>query len=212
MKRVLLLIAIGVIVAVATATIVTFAYRQHTSDTSLPAHGPYRGGQPPPGVHLAAFALRDQRDQTVTTRGLAGKIVVFTFLDSACKDSCPIIAGAIAAAIDRLSPGERKQVAALALTVNPATDTPRSVIRFLRARNAYGKLDFLLGTVQTLKPVWKKFGVIPATETGDADIHSADVRIFDRHGIWVATQHPGVDLTPANLAHDIRVALRGQNE
>lgn len=34
-------------------------------------------------------------------------------------------------------------------------------------------------------------------------------RIFDRQGTWVTTLHPGADLTPANLAHDVRVALRG---
>jgi cytochrome oxidase Cu insertion factor (SCO1/SenC/PrrC family) len=104
--------------------------------------------------------LRNQRDEIVSTHGLDGKVVIFTFLDSACKDSCPIIAGAIGGAIDRLLPAERKQVAALGLTVNPATD----------------------------------------------------VRIFDRNGIWVTTQRLGVDLTPANLAHDIRVALRRHNE
>jgi hypothetical protein len=34
------------------------------------------------------------------------------------------------------------------------------------------------------------------------------VRIFDRRGIWVSTLHAGIDLTPANLVHDIRAALR----
>jgi hypothetical protein len=49
---------------------------------------------------------------------------------------------------------------------------------------------------------------VAAAETGNADIHSADVRIFDRRGIWVSIQHAGVDLSPHNLAHDIPVALR----
>ena len=58
-----------------------------------------------------------------------------------------------------------------------------------------------------MRPVWKDFGVLPATRTGSDDIHSADVRIFDRRGTWVSTLHAGIDLTPANLVHDIRIAL-----
>jgi len=34
------------------------------------------------------------------------------------------------------------------------------------------------------------------------------VRVIDRRGIWVATQHAGVDLTPSNLAHDALEALK----
>jgi len=61
-----------------------------------------------------------------------------------------------------------------------------------------------------MRPVWKQFAVLPAAETGNADIHSADVRIFDRRGLWVSTLHAGVDLTPTNLVHDIRLALRSK--
>jgi cytochrome oxidase Cu insertion factor (SCO1/SenC/PrrC family) len=105
---------------------------------------------------------------------------VLTFLDSACHDSCPIIASVIGAAIPRLTSSERRQITSLALTVNPRSNTPPNVRRFLRARGAAGALDFLLGTPRTLKPLWRKFGVVSAYESGDADIHSADVRVFDR--------------------------------
>ena len=91
--------------------------------------------------------------------------------------------------------------------MQPRLDTPASIRRFLRIRHALGVLDFLIGSVEQLRPVWKAFHVLPAVDTGSADIHSADVRVFDRDGIWVSTMHVGVDLTPANLVHDIRLAL-----
>jgi cytochrome oxidase Cu insertion factor (SCO1/SenC/PrrC family) len=106
-----------------------------------------------------------------------------------------------------LAPAERRQVDALAITVNPVRDTPSSVLSFLRRRDALGELNFLLGSVEKLRPVWKSFHVLSAAETGNADVHSADVRVFDRRGLWVSTLHAGIDLTPANLAHDIRRAL-----
>jgi cytochrome oxidase Cu insertion factor (SCO1/SenC/PrrC family) len=207
-KRAPRLIAITAAAALGAALVATLAHRQRErDDLRTPAPGPYLGSTPPPGIRLPEFILHNQRGETIATRKLEGRVVVFTFLDSACHDSCPIIASVIATVIRRLTPAERSHVSAFALTVNPSTDAPQNVTRFLRARGANGRLDFLLSTARKLQPLWKEFGVIPATQTGDADIHSADVRIFDRHGIWVTTQRPGVDLTPANLVHDLREAL-----
>ena len=62
-----------------------------------------------------------------------------------------------------------------------------------------------------MRPVWKAFAVLPAVDTGNADVHSADVRVFNRNGIWVSTLHAGLDLTPGNLIHDIRLALKGRS-
>src|SRR5207247_1569874 len=67
--------------------------------------------------------------------------------------------------------------------------------------------DYLIGTTRQLRPVWKAYGILPAVDTRNADVHSADVRVFDRHGEWVSTLHTAVDLTPKNVAHDIRTAL-----
>jgi hypothetical protein len=37
-------------------------------------------------------------------------------------------------------------------------------------------------------------------------MHSAPVRVYDAEGRWRSTLNAGVDLTPANLAHDLRLA------
>jgi cytochrome oxidase Cu insertion factor (SCO1/SenC/PrrC family) len=88
MRRALQLIALALAAAIA-ATIVTLASRQHTDDASVPARGPYRGSSPPPGIHLTRFTLRNQRDQIVSTRGLDGKVVVFTFLRLGLQGQLP---------------------------------------------------------------------------------------------------------------------------
>ncbi len=167
----------------------------------------YRGSIPPPGIHAPDFTLRSYRGPTVRLAALRSKVVLVTFLDTKCTESCPIIAGVIGVALPRLTLSERGQVEAVAITVQPRLDTPASVRRFLRVRHALGALDFLIGSVSQLRPVWKVFHVLPAVDTGNADIHSSDVRIFNRDGIWVSNLHVGVDLTPANLVHDVRTAL-----
>ncbi len=69
-------------------------------------------------------------------------------------------------------------------------------------------MDFLLGSIKKLRQVWRAFYVVAAAETGSANSHSADARIFDRRGIWVSTLRPGVDLTPRNIVHDLVTALK----
>lgn len=169
--------------------------------------GPYRGSEPPPGIEAPEFTLKSYRGRVVRMQALRGKVVLVTFLDTDCRTKCPIIATAVAAGVRLLSPAERQHVTALALTVDPASDDRRSVRSFLKRRHALAELDFLLGSVRQMRPVWRSFLIVAAAETGNSDIHSADVRVFDRRGIWVSTLHAGVDLTPSNLAHDVAVAL-----
>jgi len=210
MKRPVLLALIAAIIVVpAVAGVLIHALTSGSSATpaaSGPPPGAYRGSEPPAGIRLPAFSLRDYRGHVVDTSALRGKVVLVTFLDTDCKTKCPIFASDIGAALRLLSGSERRQVAALALTVNPARDTPTSVRRFLRRRHALG-IDFLLGTAKQMRPIWKAFHVVSAAETGNADVHSSDARVYDRSGVWVSTLHLPVDLTPANLAHDIRTAL-----
>jgi cytochrome oxidase Cu insertion factor (SCO1/SenC/PrrC family) len=139
-------------------------------------------------------------------RALRGKVVLITFLDTKCTDKCPLIAGQVGAGLRLLTPSERRRTTALAITVDPPIDTPARITAFLTRRQARG-LDYLIGPVRELRPIWKAFFVLAAVDTGNANVHSADVRVFDRRGVWVSNLHAGADLTPANLAHDLRVAL-----
>jgi cytochrome oxidase Cu insertion factor (SCO1/SenC/PrrC family) len=210
MKRPLLLALIAAIIVIPTAA----GFLIHTltggSGATPAASGPspatYRGSEPPAGIRLPAFTLRDYRGDVVRTSALRGKVVLVTFLDTDCKTKCPIFASDIGTALRLLSGSERRQVVALAVTVNPARDTTASVRTFLRRRHALG-IDFLLGKTTQMRPIWRAFHVVSAAETGNADLHSSDARVYNRGGVWVSTLHLPVDLTPANLAHDIRVAL-----
>lgn len=169
------------------------------------AGGAFRGSLPPGGIKAPAFALRDQRGRRVTDADLHGRAAVITFLDTRCREQCPIIATQIGRGLALLPADERRDVVALAITVDPKHDSRRAALAFLRRRRVERSLRFLIGSRAQLEPVWQAFSVMPAA--GDADIHSAPVRIFDRKGVWVSTLSAGVDLTPANLAHDVHEAL-----
>ena len=211
MKRDRLLIAVagvGLVIAVALVVAVLLAApggdRQPASG---PPPGPYRGSEPPGQLAASDFRLRSYRGRIVSLRHQRGKVVLLSFVDTKCTEKCPIVTSVIAQAYRLLRPDERRQVVPLLISVEPHADTPAHVRRFLARRHALA-LDYLIGSVGQLRPVWKAYGILAAVDTGNADIHSSDVRVIDRRGIWVATQHAGVDLTPSNLAHDALEALK----
>jgi cytochrome oxidase Cu insertion factor (SCO1/SenC/PrrC family) len=177
-------------------------------DANLVPASAYRGTVAPAGIYSPDFRLRSYRGPYVRMRGLRGKVALVTFLDTQCTTMCPIIASTLGEAIRQLSGPAQAKTLALAISVDPKQDTPKSARRFLRRHHALGALDFLIGSQRELGPVWHAFHIVSVAETGNANIHSADVRVFDPQGVWVSTLHVGVDLTPANLAHDVEVTLK----
>jgi cytochrome oxidase Cu insertion factor (SCO1/SenC/PrrC family) len=179
--------------------------RQHPA-THPAATTSYIGGHVPPGIRLPTFALHDYHGHLITSTGLHNKAVAFTFLDTACTTKCPITAAIIGRGMRRLTTAQRRNVAMLALTVDPRVDHPRSIHRFLRRRHALSAMDYLIGTTTQLTPIWKAFYVLAAVKSGHDDVHSSEVRIYNRRGIWVASLNVGADLTPQTLAHDLALA------
>jgi protein SCO1/2 len=173
--------------------------------------GPYRGSEPPVEIRLPTFALKDLSGQVIRSSDLRGKALVLTFLDSQCTESCPIIAGQVARALDLLTRTERRRVTAVAISTDPAEDTRQSVRSFLERQRALGKLHYLGAqeSAAKMRALWKSFMVLSSLESGQDTLHSAPVRVYSQQGVWVSTLHAGVDLTPTNLAHDIRVVIAG---
>jgi cytochrome oxidase Cu insertion factor (SCO1/SenC/PrrC family) len=209
-SRRLVIVALGAVIAAGALVGALLATGRSGASQPELLSGPYRGNMPPPGIRIPDATLPSYRGGTVSLRAQEGKVVVLTFLDSKCTDTCPIIAALIGRSWPLLTAAERAQIRVYAISVNPLVDRPESVRRFLAARHALRALDWLVGPVKQMRPAWHDFGVLPATDTGNNDVHSADVRVFDRRGIWVSILHPGVDLTPTNLVHDIRLALRAR--
>ena len=168
---------------------------------------PYRGSRPPAGYVAPAFTLRSFTGREVRMEELRDKVVALTFLDAQCQESCPIIAAAAPRARARLAPEERERVAFVAISTDPAEDTPAAVRSFLGRYRAEDTLEYLVAPERELRRVWRDYGVLPSEASGADDMHSAPVRIYAPGGEWVSTLHAGVELSPRNLAHDIRIAI-----
>lgn len=210
MKWLLLAGAVGAALLAAALALALDRERQSTASPS--DQGPYRGSEPPARYELPGFRLRNYDGREVDATDLRGRVVVLTFLDSQCTDVCPILASQIAGAIDRLNAAERGQVRAVAISTDPDEDTPASVRAFLGKQRALGRILYVRGTKDEMRPLWARFQILASLESGEDTLHSAPVRIYDRESVWVATLHAGVDLSEANLLGDIRTALTAESE
>jgi protein SCO1 len=193
--------AVAVLVAAASVPVVLWAWPDAAGEAS------FRGSVPPAGFTLPEFELRDHRGRALRSAELRGRVVAVTFLETKCRAACPIIAAQIREAARMLSADERRQIVFVAVSTHPGDDSPASVDEFVRRHRVGATLRYLIGSEQELRPVWEEFQVLSAVDSGTADVHSAPVRIYDESGVWVSTLHAGADLSPANLAHDLRTAL-----
>jgi protein SCO1 len=150
-----------------------------------------------PNVPPKDFRLRDQAGREVSLRSLRGRVVILTFMYSTCRDTCPVTAQQIRGALDDLG----HDVPALAVSVDPANDTPDSAQAFLVKQSlSGGRMRFLLGERAQLAPVWRAYGIRPQGRGFD---HSAYVLVLDRRGRQ-RVSFPVEQLTPEGLAHDVR--------
>ena len=183
--------------AVAAVIGVVAATRGDDSSASV-ATGPsgWAGFVRPPGATAPPFTLRDQDGERATMAEYRGRPVAVTFVYSTCEDTCPALVDQVRGALDDTG----ADVPLLAVSVDPANDTPGRARRFLNERRMTGRARFLLGSEEELAPVWRGYGVQP--QQGELD-HSATVVLVDAQGRQ-RVGFPHDQLTPDALAHDIR--------
>ncbi len=163
--------------------------------TGVGADG-FAGALSSPDIPVRDFRLRDEDGKPASLREYRGRVVVLTFMYSTCQDTCPVTAQTIRGALDQVG----HDVPVLAVSVDPAHDTPDTAERFLVKQSmSAGRMRFLLGTRAQLQPIWKAYGIRPQ---GNGFEHSAYVAVLDRTGrqrVAFTIDH----LTDRDLAHDI---------
>jgi protein SCO1/2 len=148
------------------------------------------------------FALTDQDGQRVSLAELRGRVVILAFLDSTSRSVAPLIAQQVRGALDELKAATR-DVSALAISVDPAADTPAHVRAFLRASALTGRLEYLTGSATRLRAVWHAYRIVPASAGERAYEQASVVLLLDGTGAE-RVELPLEELTPEALAHDVR--------
>ena len=154
-----------------------------------------------------ALALRNYTGQPVDLSAFRGKAVLVTFVYTHCRDVCPLIVSNLAAAQQQLG-AEARRLQIIAVTVDPKNDTPLAVKHFLAARDATGRMDYLIGSYKQLLPIWKAWGIaVTVNKYEDAEDHTAVVFGITPSG-KIVVAYPS-SFTPADIVHDVPLLARG---
>ena len=177
------------------------------------ASPPLEGAVLTPPVRAYDFELPDQDGRLVSLASMRGKVVALTFLYAHCPDYCPLVADQINKVHAQLGPLAGR-VAFVAVSVDPAGDTPDAVREFLNAHHVTGVLTYARGTWAQLRPVWAHYFVASdskeGTSAGDAAAHGVShttiLYIIDPEG-QVRVFLPA-NFDPKDLLTDVRLLAR----
>lgn len=116
----------------------------------------------PPREPAFDFKLHDQDGRRVSLASARGKVVVLTFLYTACRDLCPAQAGEIADAVGRVGSG----VVVYGVSVDPVGDTPEHVDEWIDEHGfTEAPVRYLIGSRRELAAVWRAYGIVPIHTT-----------------------------------------------
>ena len=131
------------------------------------------------------FRLIDQNDSDLSLSDFRGKVVVLTFMDSKCKDTCPITGAHFRKAYKQLNQNEASQVVFLGVNVNVKTNAVADVLETTHAwhMDEIPSWHFLTGKAEALEPVWKDYDItVQPLPNGSGIMHTPGTFLIDPSG------------------------------
>jgi len=174
-----------------------------------PGQGRFRGGTLPGSLArdpAPEFRLRDARGGTLAGDELRGRPYLLTFLFTDCQDVCPLIGQEIRQAL-RLLGRRSRQVAAVAISVDPEGDTPEAVRAWLRKQRQPANFHYLIGSRDELSPLWRAYYAAPQPAGVRESRHTASIWVIDARGRLRTKFSGGAPVAPRDMAHDLRLLL-----
>ena len=149
----------------------------------------------PPREAAFDFHLRDQHGRPTSLRDARGKVVILTFLYTACQDLCPAQAAEIVDAVTRVG---GKGVMVYGVSVDPVGDTPHHVNEWLEAHHlTHAPVEYLTGTRRQLERVWHAYGIVPIGATPEEAAAYAAKAEYLKSGGRTKPYHPPSRPPPA---------------
>ncbi len=149
------------------------------------------------------FSLADQNDSVVTLSDFRGKVVVLTFMDSTCQDTCPLTAAQLRQTYRQFDRNEANQVAFIGINVNSEANRIADVYEITKTwrLDEIPSWHFLTGSRQDLESIWRDYGIAVAP-VPDEIMHTPGVFLIDQSG-----QKRWYISTPVSELHDPELAL-----
>jgi protein SCO1 len=140
-----------------------------------------RGTELTSGPAAPNFTLVDQDGHTVSMAAQRGRWVVVTFLYTQCPDVCPLIAAQLNRVLEARI-GRQVGLRVLAVSVDPARDTPKAVRRYVLRHRLGPRFRWLIGSRNQLARVWKAYHVAALPGPRGTVTHSTVSFLVDPSG------------------------------
>lgn len=209
-RSLIALLALVVASLIALAAVARDRQRDEPAPVVERQEGPFRAGPLPAALDrkpAPGFRLADARGGTFDSRSLRGRPYLLTFLFTDCRDVCPLIGREIGEALRQLR-SRAREVAAVAITVDPEGDTRPAVRAWLRNHRLPANFHYLVGSRRRLTPVWRAYFAAPQPRGTDESRHTASIWAIDATGRLRAKFSGGVPVSPSDIAHDLRLLVR----
>jgi protein SCO1 len=129
------------------------------------------------------FVLLDQDGKPFQFAKTRGKLVLVTFVFTACPDLCPLLTAKFAAIQRALEEAQRSDYLFLSITTDPQRDTPAVLKSYAeRYRADFRHWVFLTGSPKELRRVWDGFGVTVRKSGGEIQ-HTTLTTLIDQQGV-----------------------------
>ncbi len=131
------------------------------------------------GQRAAGFSLTNAATgRTVTLASLRGRVVVLTFADADCKDICPVLAAELHRAAAEL-PKSAVPVSFVTVNTDPLATAPKdaAILHQPLLASLPGWM-FLTGSVRSLDPVWKDYGISITADVATGAVSHNDLLYF----------------------------------
>ena len=150
-----------------------------SSDNTQTYEGTEMSGEAPD------FRLTDQNGSAINLSDFRGKVVVLTFMDSKCQDTCPLTAAQLRQAYRQFDRNEANQVAFIGINVNNEANTITDVYEITKTwrLEEIPGWHFLTGSRQDLEVIWRDYAIAVAPNPDGTEImHTPGVFLIDPSG------------------------------
>lgn len=150
-----------------------------------------------PGEAMPDFELLSQHGTPLRLSDLRGRLVAVNFVYTRCPlpDVCPALAAKFARLQRRFADRMGEGLALVSITLDPQHDTPEVLARYARLWRAGPSWHFLTGSLEQVKTVAARFGLVFWVEDG-VIAHTSQTVIIGRDGrLRAAIEGPGFHAT-----------------
>lgn len=167
---------ISAVIIIAGVFVCSYFSRQNSTSQY---QGTKLGGEAPD------FQLINQHGSQIKLSDFRGQVIILTFMDSVCTDTCPLTAAQFRQVYRQFDQNEARRVVFIGINVNTEANEVSDVAEITKTwhLDEIPSWHFLTGSSEDLRLVWTKYEVaVSPSVNGNEIMHTPGVFLIDPSG------------------------------